>query len=56
MRLRDAVAEDFRRVGIAAIVTGLIGGFLEDKVAAVAAVMAVMLGIAGYWLYSGDEQ
>ena len=47
MRPGEAIAEDFRRVGVAAIVAGLVGGFLEDRVPGAAAVAAAVLGLAG---------
>lgn len=55
MRPGDAAAEDARRVGVALIVTGLVAGLLEDRVAPVAAAGAAVLGIAlligGYWMH-----
>lgn len=59
MRPGEAVAEDFRRVGVAAIVAGLVGGFLEDRVPGAAAIAAALLGVvanlAGYAIHRREE-
>jgi CBS-domain-containing membrane protein len=51
----NAVGEDLRRVGVALIVTGLVAGFLEDRVlpvtAAVSSAIGVVLLIVGYWAH-----
>ena len=60
MRPLEAVAEDLRRLGIAAIVTGLVGGFLEDNIPGIAAIMAAVLGVlllgVGYWAHHKAEK
>jgi len=60
MRPLEAAAEDLRRLGSAAIIAGLIGGFLEDSVPGAAAVMAAILGLAllgvGYWAHHRAEK
>ena len=60
MKPLEAMAEDFRRLGIAAIVTGLVGGFLEDNVPGTAAMTAAVLGfilnILGYWTHHQAEK
>ena len=60
MKALEAIGEDFRRLGVAAIVTGLVGGFLEGSVPAVAAVIAGALGITlnviGYWVHRRAEK
>lgn len=54
-----ALAEDFRRIGVALIIAGIIGGFLQDDVSSVVSILASVLGIGlnlvGYWLH-GKEQ
>ncbi len=60
MKPLEAAAEDLRRIGVAAIVTGLAGGFLEDKVPGIAAVVAAALGVVlnavGYWVHWEAER
>ncbi len=60
MRPGEAIAEDFRRVGVAAIVAGLVGGFLEDRVPGAATIAAAVLGIAanlvGYAIHRREEE
>lgn len=60
MRPGEAIAEDFRRVGVAAIVAGLVGGFLGDRVPGAAAVAAAVLGVAanlaGYAMHRREEK
>jgi hypothetical protein len=59
MKAGHAVAEDMRRVGVSAIVAGVIGGFLQDQVPLLAAMLATILGggacVAGYWQHSREE-
>jgi hypothetical protein len=60
MKAGHAIAEDLRRVGVAAIVAGVIGGFLQDQVPLLAAMLAVILGggacATGYWRHSREEE
>ncbi len=53
------MAEDFRRVGVAGIITGLVGSFLEETVPGVLGIAAVVLGMVlnliGYWLHRQAE-
>ena len=60
MKPLEAMAEDLRRLGVAAIITGLVGGFLEDNVPSNAAITAAVLGIlflgAGYWAHHKTEK
>ena len=60
MKPLEAAAEDLRRLGVAAIITGLVGGFLEDNVPSMAAVISAVLGIlflaAGYWAHHKTEK
>ena len=59
MKPLEAMAEDFRRVGVAGIITGLIGSFLEEKVPGALGLVAVVLGIVlnliGYWFHRKAE-
>ena len=54
-----AAAEDFRRVGIAGMIAGIIGSLLEDKFPLAVGVLAIVLGVVacsvGYWLHHRDE-
>lgn len=60
MKPLEAVAEDLRRLGVAAIIAGLVGGFLEDNVPGIAAMTAAALGfilnILGYWTHHQAEK
>ena len=60
MRPLEAMAEDFRRVGVAGIITGLVSSFLEDKVPGGVGLTAVVLGIVlnviGYWFHRQAEK
>jgi hypothetical protein len=60
MKPLEALAEDLRRLGVAAIIAGLVGGFLEDNIPGVAAVMAAILGVlllgVGYWAHHRTEK
>lgn len=55
MKPINAVGEDLRRVGVALIVTGLVAGFLEDRVTPVTAAASSAIGVAllivGYWAH-----
>mgnify|MGYP006449483261 CR=1 FL=1 len=55
VRPLEALAEDCRRVGVAGIITGLVGGFLQDEVPGTLGLLAVVLGLAlnvlGYWFH-----
>jgi len=55
MKPGNALAEDFRRVGVALIVAGLVGGFLQAHVPGIASIVAAILGAGlcsvGYWLH-----
>jgi len=42
---RGAVAEDFRRVGVAMIVAGIVGGFFHDQVPASVTLAGLVLGL-----------
>jgi uncharacterized membrane protein AbrB (regulator of aidB expression) len=59
MKAGYAFAEDLRRVGVAAIVAGVIGGFLQDQVPIPASWLATVLGVTacfvGYWLHDLEE-
>ena len=60
MRPLEAAAEDLRRLGLAAIAAGLVGGFLEDTVSGAAAMTAATLGfilnVLGYWAHHQAEK
>ena len=60
MRPLEAMAEDFRRVGVAGIITGLVGSFLEDKVPGgvgfTAAILGIVLNMVGYWFHRQAEK
>lgn len=60
MRPLHALAEDMRRIGIAALIAGLIGGFLQDKVPTGAAALTAILGalacVWGYTIHSLDGE
>lgn len=59
MKPLHAIAEDLRRVGVALIIAGLVGSFLQDQVPALAALAGIVIGIVsnlvGYWLHSKEE-
>ena len=59
VRPLEAIAEDFRRVGVAGIITGLVGSFLEDEIPGLLGLAAVVLGLAlnvlGYWFHRRAE-
>jgi len=59
MRAGNAIAEDLRRVGVAAIVTGVVGGFFQDQVPLLLAGLLVVFGgsscVLGYRLHSREE-
>jgi len=54
-----AMAEDFRRVGVAGIIAGLVGSFLEETIQGTVGLAAVVLGMVlnliGYWLHRQPE-
>lgn len=60
MKPLEAAAEDLRRLGVAAIIAGLVGGFLEDNVPGIAAMTAAALGfilnVLGYWAHHQAEK
>jgi len=60
VRPLEAAAEDLRRLGVAAIIAGLVGGFLEDTVPAAAAIVAAVIGFTltslGYWAHHQAEK
>ena len=60
MKPLEAAAEDFRRLGVAAIVAGLAGGFLQGSVpgsvATVAGAVGVLMNLVGYWLHRQVEK
>lgn len=60
MRPGKGLAEDFRRVGVAFIIAGLIGGFLREHVAGGAAIVAAIIGVGlcsvGYWLHHKEHE
>jgi|GEM_PF-2681633 len=59
MKPLHAIAEDLRRVGVALIIAGLVGAFLQDTVPAIAALAGIVIGVLsnlmGYWLHSKEE-
>lgn len=60
MRPGHALAEDLRKVGVALLVAGVVLGFLEEQVntgaALYAAMVGVILSVAGYWLHYREEE
>jgi hypothetical protein len=60
MNPKQAFAEDLRRVGVAAVITGIIGGFLQDQVPLAGAVVASVGGVTslgfGYYVHKRDRQ
>lgn len=60
MRPLDAIAEDFRRVGVASIVAGLVSGFFQDTLSGTLGLVALILGgllaIVGYWFHRRAEK
>lgn len=59
MSVNQAIAEDFRRIGVALIIAGFIGVFLQERVPVAAALIAIVVGVAanifGYWRHSQES-
>ena len=57
---RQAISEDFRRLGLAVVILGVVGGLLQQQVPAGVAVGFGLLGILlwgpGIWLTQEVEQ
>lgn len=49
MSRRNALAEDLRRLGLALLIAAIVGGFLQDQVAAGVAYLGLVLG-AALWI------
>ncbi len=49
MSRRAAFAEDLRRLGLALVIAAIVGGFLQDQVAAGLAYLGMVLGIT-FWI------
>lgn len=56
----DAVGEDLRRVGVALIIAGIVGGMLKDQVPPIVAGLSAIFGLAlagiGYWAHHRERQ
>ena len=46
---RAALAEDLRKLGLAVLVASIVGGYLQDQVQSVVAILGGLLGVAS-WL------
>lgn len=59
MKPLHAIAEDFRRVGVALIIAAIVGAFLQETVPAIVAISAAVAGAiantVGYWLHGKEE-
>ena len=49
MSRRAALAEDLRKLGLAVLVASIVGGYLQDQVQSVVAILGGLLGVAS-WL------
>lgn len=60
MRAGEAIAEDLRRLGLTLVVTGLVVGFLQEKIGGWYSGSAVVLGFVfanvGYWLHRREDR
>jgi hypothetical protein len=56
----QAIAEDVRRLGLTLLITGLVVGFLQDKIGGWYSAGAVGLGFisvnVGYWLHDKEDR